>query len=331
MKRIFSVLLLLVILISGSIGLIGCGKKDVIRIAEVTRSVFYAPFYVALNNGYFRDEGMEIELTTSGGSDATMISLISGSADIGLMGPETNVYSLAGGNTNTPKIFAQLTKRDGSFLVSRVSEPNFKWTDLRNKYVIGGRRGGSPAMNIQYVLENNGLVIGTDVTLDLDVPFTSTIAAFESGLGDYVTMFEPSASEFEALGKGYIVASVGEEAGEVPFTCFSATQSFLSANSSKIDKFIKCLIRAYNFIITSDIDDVIDALLPSFTSSTRDSLMASVNSYIDIDAWNPTLIMKSSSFERLQSVMINAGTLEERVLFSSAVDNSYAERVLAGL
>lgn len=331
MKKILSVFLLLAILLISSASLIGCGKRDTIRISEVTRSVFYAPFYVAINNGYFEDEGMDIELTTSGGSDATMIALISGSADIGLMGPETNVYSLAGGNEDTPKIFAQLTKRDGSFLVSRVDEPDFKWSDLNGKYIIGGRRGGSPAMNMQYVLEKNGFTIGTDVTLDLDVAFTSTIAAFESGLGDYVTMFEPSASDYVAAGKGHIVASVGEEAGEVPFTCFSATGAFLTAHPDKIEAFVRCLIRAYNFIITSNIETVVDALQPSFSTSSRTSLAASVNSYIDIDAWNPTLIMKESSFTRLQDVIEGAGNLDSRVSFADAVDNSFAERVIASI
>lgn len=331
MKRYLSVFLLLVIALFSSVYFVGCGKRDVIRITEVTRSVFYAPFYVALGNGYFEDEGMDIELTTSGGSDTTMIALISGSADIGLMGPETNVYSLAGGNEETPVIFAQLTKRDGSFLISRVDEPNFKWTDLEGKYVIGGRRGGSPAMSLQYAIEKNGLVIGTNVTLDLDVPFTSTIPAFEGGLGDYVTMFEPSANEYVSAGKGYIVASVGEESGEVPFTCFSATQSFLNANPEKIEGFIKGLIRAYNFIMSNDTTTVVNSLKAYFTSSSDTSLATAIQNYIDIDAWNPTLIMKSVAFDRLQTVMENSGTLTTRVNFADAVNNTFAENVLASL
>jgi NitT/TauT family transport system substrate-binding protein len=331
MKRYLSIFLLLIVTVFSSFYFVGCSKKDVIRISEVTRSVFYAPFYVALSNGYFEDEGMEIELVTSGGSDATMIALISGSADIGLMGPETNVYSLAGGNEDTPVIFAQLTKRDGSFLVSRVDEPDFRWTDLAGKYIIGGRRGGSPAMNMQYVLEKNGFTIGEDVTLDLDIAFTNTIAAFEAGTGDYVTMFEPSASDYVAQGKGYIVASVGEEAGEVPFTCFSATQTFLNAHPDKIEGFIRSLIRAYNFIMSSDMEDVVEALVPYFTTTTLANLSASVQSYIDIDAWNPTLIMKAVAFDRLQTIMEGAGTLTERVNFADAVDNSFAERVIASL
>lgn len=308
----------------------GCKNDKVIRINEVTHSVFYAPLYVAINNGYFEEEGYTIELTNGGGSDASMTALLSGSADIALMGPETNVYVASQGRTDYPVIFGQLTKRDGSFLVGRTAEPNFDWSNLNGKHFIAGRRGGSPAMSLQYALEKNGYDIQTDVNFDLSVAFNNTVGAFEGGLGDYVTMFEPAASDYQAAGKGYIVAAVGEESGEVPFTTFSANRSYLDNNKDKIDMFLKCIIKAYNFIVTADIEDVVDSLMPSFDGSSRNSIKNAVLNYIAIDAWMDTPVMLESSFNRLQDVMQGAGELEEqnRVDFTNIVDNTFAQRVL---
>lgn len=329
MKK-FTIFLLAIITGLSTCIFTGCSKDNVIRVNEVTHSVFYAPLYVAINNGYFEEEGYTIELTNGGGSDASMTALLSGSADIALMGPETNVYVISQGRQDYPVIFGQLTKRDGSFLVGRNPEPDFDWSNLNGKHFIAGRQGGSPAMSLQYALEKNGYDITTDVTFDLSVAFNNTVGAFEGGLGDYVTMFEPTASEYVASGKGYIVAAVGEESGEVPFTCFSANRSFLDKNPEKVEKFLKCIMRAYNYIVTQDVEDVIDSLLPSFNGSTRDSLRYAINSYKQIDAWMSTPVMKADAFDRLQTVMINAGELEveNKVSFADAVDNSFAQSVI---
>lgn len=329
MKK-FTIFLLAIITGLSTCIFTGCSNDNVIRVNEVTHSVFYAPLYVAINNGYFEEEGYTIELTNGGGSDASMTALLSGSADIALMGPETNVYVISQGRQDYPVIFGQLTKRDGSFLVGRNPEPDFDWSNLNGKHFIAGRKGGSPAMSLQHALEKNGYDITTDVNFDLSVAFNNTVGAFEGGLGDYVTMFEPTASEYVASGKGYIVAAVGEESGEVPFTCFSANRSFLDKNPEKVEKFLKCIMRAYNYIITQDVEDVIDSLLPSFNGSTRDSLRYAIQSYKQIDAWMDTPVMKAEAFDRLQTVMINAGELEvqNKVNFTDAVDNSFAQSVI---
>ena len=330
MKK-FTIFLLAIVTCFSTFIFTGCNKGNVIRVNEVTHSIFYAPLYVAINKGYFKDEGYEIELTNGGGSDASMTALLSGSADIALMGPETNVYVISQGKKDYPVIFGQLTKRDGSFLVGRNPEPNFDWSNLNGKHFIAGRKGGSPAMSLQYALEKNGYNISTDVNFDLSVAFNNTVGAFEGGLGDYVTMFEPPASQYVAAGKGYIVAAVGEESGEVPFTCFSANRSYLDKNPEKIEKFLKCIMKAYNYIMTADIEEVIDSLLPSFNGSTRDSIKYAVESYKRIDAWMDTPKMKAEAFDRLQTVMIGAGELEQakKVNFQDAVDNSFAETVIA--
>ena len=331
MKKIFSLCFIFVLLISTIIIMPGCNDDKKIRINEVTHSIFYAPLYVAINNGYFEEDGYDIELTNGGGSDASMTALLSGSADIALMGPETNVYVVAQGST-APVIFGQLTKRDGSFLVGRVEEPNFDWSNLDGKYFIAGRRGGSPAMSLQYALTQNGYDINTDLTFDLDVSFNNTVAAFEGGIGDYVTMFEPTASEYVANGKGYIVASVGEESGEIPFTCFSANRDYINENPEIIQMFLKNIMKAYNFIITNynnnNMSVVVDSLVPSFNGSSRASIETAIRNYVRIDAWVSNPAMEQSAFNRLLDMLDFAGELEARVEMSSVVDNTYANNVI---
>ena len=328
MKK-FSIFLLVVIM-SFSVLITGCGRNEnLIRVNEVTHSVFYAPLYIAINNGYFADEGLEIELTNGGGSDNSMTALLTDAADIALLGPETALYVAAGGRENLPVIFGQLTKRDGSFLIGRTPEPNFEWSDLTGKYIIGGRRGGSPAMSLQYALEQNGLIIDDTVTLDLTVAYNLMGGAFEGGLGDYVTMFEPAASDFVAAGKGYYIASVGEESGEVPFTAFMANRSYLTKNPEKARKFLRAVVRGYNYLMAQPIANVVASLMPSFAGSTETSITGAITSYKAIDAWCNTPVMSQADFNRLQTIMTNAGELDTVINFEDVVDNTIALEVLA--
>ena len=297
----------------------------VLKINEVTHSVFYAPFYVAIENGYFLEEGIEIELTNGGGSDASMAALLSGGADIALLGPETGIYTSLGGPKDRPIIFAQLTKRDGSFLMGRYPEDDFMWTGLNNKEIIAGRKGGSPAMSLEYALNKNGLFNGENVTLNFDVQFNLTTAAFESGTGDYVTVFEPTASELQRAGKGHIVASVGKESGEVPFTTFMARESYLNKKTAIIDKFISALFKAFDFIDKNDAATIAASIKHSFPSSSDVSLTDSIESYKNIDAWQKDMTMTPEAFERLKDVMRNAKELDGDVLFEELVKN---ERVI---
>ena len=334
MKK-FTLLLALMIAFC-SFGLVGCKKDDnVIRLNEVTHSIFYAPLYVAINLGYFEQEGLEIELTNGGGANNSMTAILSGDADIGLMGPEAAIYVANGDTTNQPKIFGQLTKRDGSFLVSKTDTNNFQWTDLVGKTIIGGRRGGVPAMTLQYVIEHiAGLEIGTEahqVNLRTDVEFNLTASVYESTDAQYCTLFEPTASDLEAAGKGYVVASVGQESGEIPYTCFMANESYISKNPDKIKSFLKAVIRGYRFLTTASVDQIADALAPSFTTSSRESIVKSIQSYVAIDAWATTPVMQESALNYLQTVMINAGELTQRVNFNTIVDNTYAIEVISEL
>ena len=327
--RFMKKLLVLIISVFVFLNMFACTNtkqdKTEIKVNEVTHSIFYAPFYVAIEGGFFEDEGLNINLTNGGGSDASMTALLSGSCDIALLGPETGIYTAIGSPKDLPVIFAQLTKRDGSFLMGRTKEENFSWGNLKGKEIIAGRRGGSPAMSLEYALNKNGLFDGENVTLNYDVQFNLTAAAFIGGTGDYVTMFEPTASEYQREGKAYIVASVGQESGEVPFTCFMAKRSFYENNQEIVKKFTTALFKAIKYIKETDVNTVGNLLLKSFPSTSLQSIVDSLNSYIKIDAWQTDLIMKKSSFDRLQDIMENAGELDQRVEFSDLVDNKITE------
>ena len=330
MKKILSIVCAFVLCSFAFMGLFGCKKKDksIIRINEVTHSVFYAPLYLAINLGYFEEEGITIKLTNGGGSNVSMSALLSGSADVALLGPETVCYVAAQGSTNHPLIFGQLTKRDGSFLVSRSNETNFNWNNLKNKTVIAGRKGGLPAMTFEYVVNSLGLVDGDNITLDTSTAFNMMVPTFEAGSGDYCTMFEPTASEYVAAGKGYIVASVGEYSGEIPYTCFMAMPKYIKNNPEKITGFLRAITRAYTYLMTEDSETVAKKLQPSFDTSSIASLKYAVDSYKKIDAWMSTPAMTESSFNKLLSVLRNAGELSGDVDFDEVVDNSFALKLM---
>lgn len=328
-------ILILTLFASFSVMMTGCScskpDNNTIRINEVARSIFYAPLYIAINNGYMKDEGLTIEITTGNGADKSMTALVSGSCDVGLMGPEAAIYVVAQGKKDAPKIFGQLTKRDGSFLVSRNPEPNFTWSNLENKEILGGRRGGVPAMTLEYALRQNNLINGTNVTINYDVEFANMSGAFIGNTGDYVTLFEPSASELVKAGRGYIVASVGEMAGEVPFTAFMANESYIKSNSANLKKFLKAVMRGYNYLLTASLDDIATALQPHFTGSSKEIIKASIESYKNIDAWAESPIMKTSAYNRLITIMTQAGSLTSNVEFSEVVNNTLATEVMEEL
>ncbi len=295
-----------------------------IRVNEVTHSIFYAPFYLAESLGYFEEENIKLEVTNGGGADKVMAAVLSGDADIGLCGPEAALYVLIGGSNDVPKVFGQLTKRDGSFLVSRKPEPDFKWSDLSGKEVLAGRKGGVPAMTFEYILESQNI---TGVDLNYDVAFNLMTSAFEGGTADYCTMFDPVAYDFESNGKGYVVASVGEASGEIPYTCFMAKQSWIKKNEKHVEGFLRAIMKAMKYIGETAPETVAPYLVPYFEGTTEAATAASVKRYATIDAWKSDLMMTEASFNRLQDVIENAGELEKRVSMSKLVDNSYANAV----
>ena len=307
-------------------------KKDTeemktIKVNEVTHSVFYAPLYLADALGYFAEENIQLDLTNGGGADNVMASVLSGDSDIGFCGPEAALYVLIGGSTDVPTVIGQLTKRDGSFLVSRNPEPDFTWESLKGKEILAGRKGGVPAMTFEYVLNNHNLKDGVDLTLNYDVAFNLMVSAFEAGTADYCTMFDPTAYEYEAAGKGYVVASVGEASGEVPYTCFIAKNSWISKNKERAEGFLRAVTKAVKYLNETPSSKVAEYLVGYFEGVSKTSLTASVERYIQIDAWRSNLSMTEDSFERLQTIIENAGELSRRAKMNELVDNSYANKV----
>ena len=325
-KRMYALLLTLLLLLP-----VACAKQTneapVVRLHEVTRSVFYAPQYVADAIGYFADEGIAVEITTSGGSEKAMTALLAGEADICLAGPETGVYVIGEGKADHPVIVGQLTKRDGSFLIARTPAAQFSWDDLKGKTIIGGRAGGMPIMTLRWVMAQNGLIDGENCTIIDSIQFNLMAGAFEGGEGDYVTLFEPTATEFEKAGKGYIVANIGLESGEVPYTCYFASQAMIDTHPERIEAFLRAIYKAQQWIETAGDDEAAQAMQPYFPDASLDSLKAVVRSYRATDSWKKDPVMQEADYERLLAVIDFNGELTGRPAFTELVNNSFAKKV----
>ena len=299
-----------------------------INVSEVTRSVFYSPQYVAIKNGFFEENGINIELITGQGADAVMTSVLSNQVDIGFAGPEASIYVYNEGKEDYTQVFAQLTKKDGSFLVSRENTDNFNWQDLKGKTVIPGRKGGVPYMTFEYVLKENGLNPQSDLVLDDSIKFDLMAGAFAAGNADYVTLFEPTASMTELQGKGFVVASVGEESGEIPYTAYFAKKSYIEENEEIIQGFTNAIYKGEQWVKTHSAKEIAEVVQDFFPDTDLDILETAIQSYKNIDAWNDTPILKEESFNRLQDVMIEAGELTEKVPYDKIVNNKYGNKAI---
>ena len=308
----------------------GCaGEKQLtrVRLSEVTHSVFYAPQYVAMSQGFFRQEGLEVELTNGGGADTVMTAVVSGQADMGLAGPEAAIYVMNQGKEDHPVIFAQLTKRDGSFLVGREPGP-FSWEDVRGRTIIGGRAGGVPEMTLEYVLRQRGIEPQRDAVVDTSVQFNMMAGAFTGGNGDYVTLFEPTATEVEQAGKGYILCSIGQESGEIPYTAYFANRSYVEANPETVQGFVNAMALAQQWVAEHTDRQVAEAICDQFPDTDLDVLERVCARHREIDAWNRTPVMEQQALERLETVMTQAGELtpDQWVDFDGLVDNRFAQK-----
>lgn len=335
MKRILIYVLIFIIVCALVVtAVIFNTKKDensdlqVIQLNEVTRSVFYAPQYVAIANGYFEEEGLELEITTGQGADKVMTAILAGQSDIGLCGPEAAIYVYNEGKENYAQVFAQLTQKDGSLLVSKEPFENFKWEDVKGKTVIPGRKGGVPYMTFEYVLKQNGINPETDVNLDDSIKFDLMAGAFTGGEAEFVTLFEPTASMTEDAGKGYVVASVGEAAGEVPYTAYCAKKSYIEENSEIIEGFTRAIYKGEQFVEQHSANEIAEIIQDFFPDTTVDSLTKSVQTYKDIDAWKENPILKEEAFDKLQLIMTEAGELDKKAPYEMIINNSFAEKVI---
>lgn len=330
--RIYSLILAIIMIVSILTIFTGCNQntsdKTKLTISEVTHSVFYAPQYVAINLGIFEKYGIEVELINGGGADKVMTSVLSGQVDIGFAGPEAAIYVYLQESKDYPKVFAQLTKKDGCFLVAREPDENFVWSKLKGKHILPGRKGGVPYMTLEYVLRNNGLDTSKDLNFDNSIAFDAMTGAFLGGVADYVTVFEPTATTLQNEGRGYIVASVGEASGEIPYTAYFASQSFINKNPEIIQNFVDAIYEAQVWVTTHSSSEIAKAVAPSFSDTNIEVLTQVIERYKEIDVWNSTPVMTKESFNRLQDVIQQAGELSKKVDFEKVVDNTFAENAI---
>ena len=300
-------------------------KPTKVTLNEVAHSIFYAPQYVAIEEGYFKDEGLDLTLVTGFGADKTMTAVISGEADIGFMGAEASVYAYQEGATDAVVNFAQLTQRAGNFLVAREEMPDFKWEDLKDKKVLGGRKGGMPEMVFEYILRKNGLDPQKDLTIDQSIDFGSTAAAFTGDTSaDFTVEFEPSATALEKEGAGYVVASLGVDSGYVPYTSYSAKTSYMEKNPEIIQKFTNALQKGMEYVQSHTPEEIAEVIAPQFAETDLDTVTAIVKRYYDQDTWKSNLIFEKESFELLEDILEDSGELSERVSYEDLVTTKYA-------
>ena len=310
---------------------VGCGDVasagEKITLNEVAHSVFYAPMYVAIENGYFSEEGLDVTLVTGFGADKTMTALLSGEADIGFMGPESTIYTYQGGMEDYAVNFAQLTQRAGNFLVGRQPEENFTFDMLRGKDVLAGRAGGMPQMVFEYILKKYGLDPQTDVKMNQSIDFGSTAAAFSGGQGEYSVEFEPHATALEQKGDGYVIASLGEESGYVPYTAFSARKSYMEQNPEVIESFTRALQKGMEYVNSHTPEELAKVIKPQFEEMDEVSLATIIKRYQEQDTWKNDLVFTKEAFDLLQDILIDAGVITEAVPYEDLVNTAFAENV----
>lgn len=296
-----------------------------ITLNEVAHSVFYAPLYVAIEKGYFKDENIDLTLVTGFGADKTMTAVISGEADIGFMGSEASVYMYSEGASDYVVNFAQLTQRAGNFLVARQDNEHFQWADLKGKTVLGGRKGGMPEMVFEYILKENGIDPEKDLTIIQNIDFGSTAPAFADGRGDFTIEFEPGATSLESEGKGHVIASLGKDSGYVPYTAFSAKKSYLKENPDVIQRFTNALQKGMDYVRSHSPSETASVIKPQFPETTLEMITTIVTRYYEQDTWKSNLIFEESSFDLLQDILESAGELEKRAPYKDLVTTEFAE------
>lgn len=331
MKSVFSKKILSCLLLSALlVFLTGCRCSDDsaltrITLNEVAHSVFYAPMYVAIENGYFEEEGIQLELVTGFGADKTMASVLSGDSDIGFMGTESSIYAYTEGSNDHVVNFAQLTARAGNFVVAREPMDDFSYQDLVGRDVLGGRAGGTPEMVFEYVLKTQGVDPG-DVNIDQSIDFGSTAAAFSGGQGDFTIEFEPAATALEASGAGYVVASLGVDSGYVPYTAFCARESYLEKNPDLVQSFTDALQKGLDFTASHTPEEIADVIAPQFQDTDTDTLTAIVTRYYEQGTWKEDLCLKEDSYQLILDILDSAGVLNGSAPYDELVNNTFAEK-----
>ncbi|AFM41100.1 ABC-type nitrate/sulfonate/bicarbonate transport system, periplasmic component [Desulfosporosinus acidiphilus SJ4] len=332
MKRL--IIIFSVLLLGLSIVISGCGTQNgltKVKLSEVTHSVFYAPQYVAMTQGFFKEEGLDIELSNGQGADKVMTGVLSGEEDIGFAGPEASVYVYNEGKEDNSVVFAQLTNGDGTFLMGRKPDPGFKWSDLKGKTIIGGRKGGMPAIVLQYVLGKNGLTPGRDVNIDTTIQFAAMPGAFLGGKGDYVIIFEPTASVMEKEGKSFIVASLGKESGEVPYTAYFSRKSYIEKNPNVIQKFTNAIYKGQIWVEKHSPEEIAKAIKPQFPDENEEILTSSIKRYKEQNTYKKNPVLQEKDFYLLQQIIKDAGELKQIAPYEKVVNTKFAETAIKAI
>lgn len=330
MKKFAFISILFICLLISS----GCTKKDtstVVRLNEVTHSIFYAPQYVAMEKGFFNEEGISIELSNGQGSDKSMTALISNSADIALLGTEAGIYVYNEGKENYPVCFAQLTQRAGNFLISRQNEVNFKWDNVRGKEILGGRIGGMPEMILEYILNKNGITPFEDVKIVDNIQYGSTSGAFAGGQGDYTVEFEPTASTLETQGYGYVVASLGIDSGKVPYTVYMTTKEYIKSNPETVQKFTNAIYKGQLWVDSHTSKEIAEVIKEHFKENTVDEIEKIVARYKEQETWIKNPIFEEESLNLAQEVLKQNGQLASPVDYNKFINTEFAKNAVKNI
>ena len=299
-----------------------------VRLNEVVHSVFYAPQYVAQELGFFEEQGLDVSVSIGQGADKSMTALLSDSADIALLGTEAGIYVYNEGKEDYPLAFAQLTQRAGNFIVSREPEPNFKWTDVKGKSVIGGRIGGMPELVLEYVLKQNGIIPNKDMELINNISYTSTSGAFVGNIGDYTVEFEPTATALEQQKNGYIVASLGTASGYVPYTVYMATSAYIEQNPDVIQKFTNAIQKGQTWVKEHSSAEIAEVILPQFPDSDKETLTIIIDRYKQQDTWKENTLFDKDGFTLIQDIMEQGGELSGRVPYEDMIVTTFSEKAM---
>lgn len=326
MKKIIISIIILIIIICSL--LIIFNKKgsnnnlDHVTVAEVTHSAFYAPWYVAIEKGYFKDNGLDIDVVLTSGANNVVAAVLSNDVNIGLCGPEATIYIYNEGEKDYVKTFSGLTKRDGQFIVARKENKNFKISDLEGKEVLAGRIGGMPELNFENALRNGNVSVN-DVNINTTIDFASLSGAFVSGTGDYVNLFEPNATQLEKLGYGYVVSSVGELSGKMPYTAFNARKSYIEKNEKIVKSFAKSIKEGLDFVHNNSAEVIANTIIKQFPDTSKNDLIKIIDRYKNNDSWLETPYISEESFKNLEDIMIKSNQIKEYVNFNDLIINYY--------
>lgn len=327
-KIIISIICVLAIIVIGICAIFKQENSTLtkVKVAEVTHSIFYAPQYVAHALGYFEEVGLDVEIMLVSGADKVTAAVLSGDVNIGFCGSEATIYIYNQGQEDYLVTFAGLTKRDGSFLVSREKYDNFNLEDLKDKYVIGGRKGGMPEMTFEYTLKENGIDPKSDLTIDTSIAFASMAGAFIGGTGDFVTLFEPQALQIESQGLGYVVASVGELGGVVPYTAYNAKKSYIEENPEIIEGFTKAIQKGLDYVFNHTDEEIAEVITSYFPDTSKNDLVKIIKRYRDNDSWYKTTYITENDFNHIQEIMKSAGELDTFAPYNDLVTNKYNQK-----